>query len=66
MLTSDVFNVVIDAPTITLVDAWAAQSAFQQSRRQAVRALLRQALRAHEVRAAKAAVPEPKQTAVSA
>jgi hypothetical protein len=53
MITGDVFNVVIDAQTIALVDAWAAKSAFEPSRRQAVRALLRQALRAHELRAAK-------------
>jgi hypothetical protein len=58
MITGDVFNVVIDAQTIALVDAWARKSAFEPSRRQAVRELLRQALRAHELRAAKAAVPE--------
>jgi hypothetical protein len=45
MTTDDVFNVCIDAPTIALVDAWARKSAFQPSRRQAVRALLRRALR---------------------
>jgi hypothetical protein len=68
MITGDVFNVVIDAQTIALVDTWAAKSAFQPSRREAVRALLRQALRAHEVKAAKAAAPAlaPEQLAVLA
>jgi hypothetical protein len=65
MITGDVFNVVIDAQTIALVDAWARKSAFEPSRRQAVRALLRQALRAHEVKAIKAAASAPEQTAVS-
>jgi hypothetical protein len=51
MITGDVFNVVIDAQTIALVDAWAAKTAFEPSRRQAVRCLLRQALKAHEARA---------------
>jgi hypothetical protein len=50
MITGDVFNVVIDAQTIALVDAWAAKSAFEPSRRQAVRCLLRQALKAHAAR----------------
>ena len=45
MTTDDIFNVCIDAPTVALVDAWARRSAFQPSRRQAVRALLRRALR---------------------
>ena len=55
MITGDVFNVVIDAQTIALVDAWAAKSAFEPSRRQAVRCLLRQALKAHAAKARTAA-----------
>jgi hypothetical protein len=54
---TDVYNVQVDAPTIALVDAWAKKSTFMPGRRQAVRALIRQALRAHEIKAAKAIVP---------
>jgi hypothetical protein len=53
----------IDKATSQMVDMWRHRSLLQPSRRQAVRALLRQALRAHEVKAIKAAAPE--QTAVA-
>jgi hypothetical protein len=59
---TDVYSVQVDASTIALVDAYANRSAFRPSRRQAVRALLRQALRAHEVRARTAVLaPTPEQ-----
>jgi hypothetical protein len=64
MTTDDVFNVCIDAPTVALVDAWARRSAFQPSRRQAVRALLRRALREMHPKAAPTA-SEPAATPVS-
>jgi hypothetical protein len=64
MTTDDVFNVCIDAPTVALVDAWARRSAFQPSRRQAVRALLRRALR--EMQKHQDAAPAPAGEQVSA
>jgi hypothetical protein len=64
MTTDDVFNVCIDAPTVALVDAWARRSAFQPSRRQAVRALLRRALQ--EMQKHQDAAPAPAGEQVSA
>jgi hypothetical protein len=51
--TEDTLVVHIDRPTIMMVDAFRDRSMFRPSRRQAVRALIRQALRAHEIKAAK-------------
>ena len=62
MTNTDIYNVVIDAPTIALVDAWAKKSAFMPSRRQAVRALIRVGLRqVQKPAAAKAPASAPEQ-----
>ena len=62
MTNTDTRNVVIDAPTIALVDAWAKKSAFMPRRRQAVRGLIRVGLRqVQKPAAAKAPAPAPEQ-----
>jgi len=61
-MATDVFNIQVDASTVALVDAYANRSAFRPSRRQAVRALLRQALQAHKIKLS-SAQPAPTMTA---
>jgi hypothetical protein len=55
MSTEDTVVVHLDRPTAMLVDAWRHKSMFEPSRRQAVRALLRQALRQQDAAKAKEA-----------
>jgi hypothetical protein len=55
--TEDTVVVHLDRATAMLVDAFRDRSMFRPSRRAAIRGLLRQALRAHEIRAAKSMAP---------
>jgi hypothetical protein len=57
--SDEFYNVAIDKSTVMLIDAYADRSVFRPSRRQAVRALIRQALRAHGIPAARTAAPAP-------
>jgi hypothetical protein len=65
MSNDGLYNIVVDGATVRLVDQWAEHNAYQPSRRQAVRVLLRQALKAHAKVKAAAAAPAPTATAAA-
>jgi hypothetical protein len=64
---TDTYTIILDKDTVTQIDRWRSQSAFEPSRRAATRALVRMALKhinyKRQQAAAKAAAPSAAVTA---